>query len=488
MKTVNELYEKKNGHRPEKVLQFGEGNFLRAHADWMIDRINNAGIYDGSVVVCQPIEKGLKDLINAQDGIYTHMMRGIQNGEAKEEIAVLTSISRCISPYEDYDELMKIADSDILEVVISNTTEAGIAYHAGDKLTDRPPFSFPAKVTAFLYERFKHFEGDPEKGLLFLADELIDHNGAELLRIVLQYAAEWELGDAFISWVKNANHFTSTLVDRIVTGYPRADIAEFEERLGYRDNLLDTCEFYYMWAIEGDEKWADKLPVHKLHENAFWTKDVTPYKKRKVRILNGAHTATVLAAYVAGHDLVIDFMKDDAFRTFMNELIYDEVIPTLDLPKDDLLAFADAVNDRFLNPFIKHRLLDISLNSCSKFCARCLPSLLEYKERNGELPKHLVFSLAAFLRFYKVVKDGEGYVGTRENGETYPVRDDEAVLSFFENAWSEGTPETVAKAALANKAFWDGRDLTEVEGLCEAVAGYLAAMEEKPIRELLPAL
>ena len=488
MKTINDVIEKKYGNYPEKVLQFGEGNFLRAFVDWMIDKANRDGIYQGSIVLCQPIAQGLKDMINAQDGVYTLAMRGAENGQPVEKIEVITSVSRCINPYENYEDLMEIARSADLEVVVSNTTEAGIAYHAGDQLTDRPPVSFPAKVTAFLYERYKAFNGDPEKGLLFLPVELIDNNGAELKRIVLQYAQEWELGQEFTDWVNTANAFTSTLVDRIVTGYPRDEVSYFEEKLGYKDNIIDTSELFNLWVIEGDKKWADKLPVHKTDANVIWTDDVKPYKKRKVRILNGAHTSTVLAAYLAGFDIVGDFMKDDTVRTFMNNVIYQEVIPTLDLPKEELESFAAAVNDRFANPYIKHKLLDIALNSCSKFNARCLPSLLGYVEEKGVLPKCLTFSLAAFIKFYQGEwKDGV-YTGTRKDGTQYPLRDDESVIRFFADAWSENDAKGTAEAVLSNKDFWSGKDLTEVPGLKDAVAGYLKEMEEKEIKEIMAEL
>lgn len=488
MKTINDVIEKKYGNYPEKVLQFGEGNFLRAFVDWMIDKANRDGIYHGSIVLCQPIAQGLKDMINAQDGVYTLAMRGAENGQPVENIEVITSVSRCINPYENYEDLMEIARSADLEVVVSNTTEAGIAYHAGDKLTDRPPVSFPAKVTAFLYERYKAFHGDPEKGLLFLPVELIDNNGAELKRIVLQYAQEWELGQEFTDWINTANAFTSTLVDRIVTGYPRDEVSYFEEKLGYKDNIIDTSELFNLWVIEGDKKWADKLPVHKTDANVIWTDDVKPYKKRKVRILNGAHTSTVLAAYLAGFDIVGDFMKDDTVRTFMNNVIYQEVIPTLDLPKEELESFAAAVNDRFANPYIKHKLLDIALNSCSKFNARCLPSLLGYVEEKGVLPKCLTFSLAAFIKFYQGEwKDGV-YTGTRKDGTQYPLRDDESVIRFFADAWSGNDAEGTAAAVLSNKDFWSGKDLTEVPGLKDAVAGYLKEMEEKDIKEIMAEL
>ena len=490
MKTINETVKKTYGNYPERVLQFGEGNFLRAFVDWMIDKANRDGIYRGSIVLCQPIEKGLKDMINAQDGVYTLAMRGSENGKAVENIEVITSVSRCINPYEDkdYDVLMDLAKSPDLEVVVSNTTEAGIAYHAGDRLTDRPPVSFPAKVTSFLYERYKAFDGAADKGLLFLPVELIDNNGAELKRIVLQYADEWELGEGFVNWVESANEFTSTLVDRIVTGYPRDEVGYFEEKLGYRDNIIDTSELFNLWVIEGDKKWADKLPVHKTDANVIWTDDVKPYKKRKVRILNGAHTSTVLAAYLAGFDIVMDFMKDDTFRTFMNDVIYKEVIPTLDLPKDELESFAAAVNDRFANPYIKHKLLDISLNSCSKFNARCLPSLLGYVEEKKELPKCLTFSLAAFIKFYQgEMKDGV-YTGTRKDGTAYPIRDDAAVLEFFSDVWSRPDSEDIAQAVLSKTDFWSGKDLTEVPGLKDAVAGYLKELETEDVRTVVERL
>lgn len=488
MRSINDTIEKKYGNYPEKVLQFGEGNFLRAFVDWMIDKANRDGIYRGSIVLCQPIAQGLKDMINAQDGVYTLAMRGAESGQPVENIEVITSVSRCVNPYENYEDLMEIARSADLEVVVSNTTEAGIAYHEGDRLTDRPPVSFPAKVTAFLYERYKAFNGDPQKGLLFLPVELIDNNGAELKRIVLKYAEEWELGQEFTEWVNTANEFTSTLVDRIVTGYPRDEISYFEEKLGYKDNIIDTSELFNLWVIEGDKKWADKLPVHKTDANVIWTDDVKPYKKRKVRILNGAHTSTVLAAYLAGFDIVGDFMKDDTVRTFMNDVIYKEVIPTLDLPKEELESFAAAVNDRFANPYIKHNLLDIALNSCSKFNARCLPSLLGYVEEKGKLPKCLTFSLAAFIKFYQGEwKDGV-YTGTRKDGTQYPLRDDEAVIRFFADAWAENDAEKTAESVLSNKDFWSGKDLTEVPGLKDAVAGYLKEMDKKEIKEIMAEL
>lgn len=488
MKKINETITKTYGHYPERILQFGEGNFLRAFTDWMIDKANRGGFYQGSIVLCQPIASGLSNLINEQDGIYTLAMRGIENGLATEKIEQITSVSRCINPYENYEALMEIARSADLEVVISNTTEAGISYKSGCSITDAPPASFPAKVTAFLYERYKAFKGAEDKGLLFLPVELIDNNGTELKRIVLQYAKEWNLEPEFINWIETANKFTNTLVDRIVTGYPKEELDYFEEKLGYKDNLIVTSELFNLWVIEGKEEWSEILPIHKTDAKIIWTKDAKPYKKRKVRILNGAHTSTVLAAYLAGHNIVLDFMKDEVFKTFLDKVIYEEVIPTLDLPREELESFAAAVSDRFANPYIRHKLLDISLNSCSKFNARCLPSLLDYVEATGKVPKYLSFALAAFIKFYHITKVEDGYVGTRLDGTQYNVKDDAEVLQFFAKIWSEKDGSGIAKAVLSNKAFWSGKDLTTVAGLEETVAGYLNAMETSHIRDLIKEL
>lgn len=488
MQKINEIVKKPEQKRKEKILQFGEGNFLRAFADWMIDKANKDGYYDGEIVLCQPIAQGLGNVINAQDGIYTLAMRGIENGEAVEKIHQVTSISRCINPYEDYEALMEMARSADLEVVISNTTEAGISYHAGDKLSDRPAQSFPAKVCAFLYERYKAFSGAKDKGLLFLPVELIDNNGANLRRIVLQYAKEWALEPEFITWIEECNHFCSTLVDRIVTGYPRDQLDYFAEKLGYEDNCIVTSEVFNLWVIEGKKEWANILPIDKTDANVIWTEDVTPYKKRKVRILNGGHTSTVLAAYLSGHDIVLDMMKDDVFEKYLDKVLYEEVIPTLDLPKNELTQFASDVKDRFRNPYIKHRLLDISLNSCSKWCARCLPSFLGYVEAKGELPKALTLSIAAFIQFYKGEMLDGNYVGKRADGTEYQIKDDKAVLDFFAEIWKSNDTQMVAEKVLANTAFWDGKDLTEVAGLCDTVAAYLDQMAQKPMREIVAQL
>lgn len=471
MRTITEITDKVYGNYPEKILQFGEGNFLRAFADWMVDRANAQGLYKGSIVLCQPISQGLADQINGQNGLYTLLMRGRENGQAREDTALITSVSRCINPYQDYEALLALARNPELEVVISNTTEAGIAYQEDVSLNDRPPASFPGKMTAFLYERFKAFNGSAESGLLLLPVELIDENGRHLEAIVKRHAAEWNLPDAFTRWLDGHITFASTLVDRIVTGYPRDEAESIERRLGYKDDLLVTSELFNLWVIEADVKWGAKLPLHKTGANVIWTDNVVPYKKRKVRILNGGHTSMVLAAYLAGHETVLDCMQDDAFRKYLHRLLSGEIIPTLDLPREELESFANSVTDRFDNPFIHHRLLDIALNSCSKFAARCLPSLLQYRNLTGELPPLLTFALAAFLVFYKGrMRDGV-YTGERFDGTAYPIRDDAVVLTFFDGLWNGGlAPETLATKVLAKKEFWDGQDLSAVPDLVAAVA------------------
>lgn len=489
MRSIKDVSVNTNGKYPEKILQFGEGNFLRGFADWMVDLANTAGLFGGSIVLCQPIAQGLAEKINAQNGLYTLLMRGRENGQAREETALISSVSRCINPYANYDALLAMARSVDLRVIISNTTEAGIAYQADVAVTDTPPASYPGKLAAFLYERFKTFGGSAESGLLILPVELIDDNGTTLRTVVRRHAQDWKLPEAFLRWLDAHVAFANTLVDRIVTGHPREEIGAIEEKLGYKDELLVTSELFNLWVIEADARWAEVLPIARTAANVIWTDNAAPYKKRKVRILNGGHTSMVLAAWLAGHDTVLECMQDSVFRTFLSRLLAEEVIPTLDLPGDELEAFAKSVIDRFDNPFIRHRLLDISLNSCSKFAARCLPSLLAYAEAHKALPARLTFSFAAFMAFYKGHMEGGKYMGRRADGSTCEIRDDAAVLSFFDALWNSGKDEkAVAHAVLSHTAFWNGQNLAEVPGLTEAVADNLRRILSGNVRDVVAAL
>ncbi len=487
LKNITEIIKKKNGNYPEKILQFGEGNFLRAFVDWMVDEANDEGLFEGSIVIAQPIAQGMINMINDQDGMYTLVMRGLENGEKTERTKAITSVSRGINPFEDYESYIKLAESEDLKIIVSNTTEAGISYVSGDTKEDQLPTAFPAKICSFLYHRYNFFHGALDKGILLLPVELIDNNGPELKRIVLLYAEEWNLEDAFLQWLEETCTFANTLVDRIVTGYPRDEAAAYEEKFGYKDNLIVTSEVFNLWVIEADKKYADLLPIAKTQANVIWTDDVRPYKKRKVRILNGAHTSTVLAAFLSGYDYVGQFIEDEDFKAYLNELIFDEVIPTIDLPKDELKEFADAVFERFGNPYIKHRLLDISLNSVSKYTARCLPTLMDYYHEKGELPTKLTFALAALLKFYNIKKEKEGYFGVRANGDRYPVKDDAKNLAFFEELWNQADLSIVAHNALSNEDLWQ-QDLTKVDGLVEQVQRHLNNMASQGVKGAMKTL
>ncbi|WP_424244553.1 tagaturonate reductase [Elusimicrobium posterum] len=490
MKKINEVVEKVYGKYPEKVLQIGEGNFLRAFADWMIEEANERGDYKGSILMTTPLSQGRAKELNAQNGLYTVVMRGLEDGKATQKIKKITSVSKCLNIYEEFDQFLAAAKNPELEVVISNTTEAGIAYKEGDKLTDTPPSSYPAKLTVFLYERYKAFNGDNSKGLLMLPCELIDYNGTMLKKYILQYATEWKLEEAFINWIESAVKFTNTLVDRIVTGYPKdaEELAKIEAELGYKDEMLDTCEVFNLWVIEGKKEWADIFPIHKGKANVLWTDDVKPYKLRKVRILNGGHTATVLAAYLAGHNIVLEFMNDPIFKNYLDVLFNQEVLPTINLPADEISKFAQDVKDRFANPFIKHALLDISLNSCSKFNARCMPTLLDYVKIKGDAPALLSFAMAAFIKFYQGKMEGDKYMGVRADGTKYQIKDSPEVIAFFEKVWQAGDAASIAKAVLSEKSFWSDMDLTTVKGLEAKVAFYLNELNTKPVADVVKSL
>ncbi|MBS7360646.1 MAG: tagaturonate reductase [Oscillospiraceae bacterium] len=457
MKTINSVYSRKTV-RPEKILQFGEGNFLRAFADYLVDVMNEKGLFDGSVVLCQPIEKGLTEVINDQDGIYTLILRGRENGKAVEKTRIIESVSRCISPYENFEALLEVAKSPDLKIVISNTTEAGIQFVESDKLEDAPPSSYPAKLTRVLYERFVAFNGSDESALYILPVELIENNGTELKKCVLAYADLWNLPEEFTDWVEKCG-FSNTLVDRIVTGYPRNEIDSITEKLGYIDNLIDTAEPFFFWAIEDKEGLKDVFPADKAGLGAVFCPDISGYKMRKVRILNGAHTVSVLGAYLSGFDIVRDMMNDETVNNFINTVLQEEIIPFIPLPQKEKEDFAFAVLERFNNPFIDHRLLDISLNSVSKFKARCLPSLLD-NVKAGRFPKRLFFGLSCLIEFYNGKYDENGlFLGKRGDG-TYEIKDNKDVLDFFSNV--NGARNKI-DLILSNVDFW-GQDLTEIDG------------------------
>lgn len=465
---------------PEKVLQFGEGNFLRAFVNYWFDVSNEKAGWNGKCVLVQPIAPGLAKLINEQEGLYTLYLRGRENGERVDAKRVISSVSRCLNPYEkaDFDAMMEVAVSDELEYVVSNTTEAGIVYDPACKLSDTPASSFPGKLTQVLYKRWQAGKG----GLVILSCELIDNNGKELLKCVNQYVDQWGLEDGFKQYVNEECTFCSTLVDRIVPGRVKdpAEVAKMEAANGYHDELIDVGEVFGVWNIEGPAWLEDKLPFKKAGLNCPVVPDVTPYKKRKVRILNGAHTGFVLGAYLAGFDIVRDCMQDDTVRGFMNKMLYEEVIPTLPLDKKDLEGFAAAVQDRFNNPFVDHELMSISLNSTSKWRARNMPSFLEYIDKTGKLPPCLTMSFAAYIAFFSndiQALNDKGLVCRRPKGNEYVCSDDRWALEFYYEHRNDAV-EDLVHAVMTNERMW-GRDLTQVAGFEEAVVSGLKLIREQ---------
>ena len=410
--------------RPERVIQFGEGGFLRGFVDWMLQKVNENSDFNGNVVVVQPIEQGMCDMLSAQDCVYTHVIRGIEGVDK----TIVDVISRCVKPYEDFGAYLALAENPDFRFVVSNTTESGIVFSANDKITDAPPKTFPAKVTLLLKRRFDLGLG----GFIFLPCELIDRNGDNLKKCVLQYADLWNLGDAFKAWVENDNIFTNTLVDRINTGFPRGE----DLGIGYEDNMLNTSEFFHLWVIETEHDLESELPFASAGLNVIVTKDkLEMYRTRKVRILNGAHTSLVPYAMLEGFDTVKSCIDDERMCAHLRSCIFDEIIPTLDLPREELLAYANSVVERFGNPYIKHYLSAISLNSVSKFKVRVLPSILEYIKRYNEMPKTLIFAFAKLIEFYK----------------TDMPQDAPEVVAFMR--------EHSVREILANTALW-GEDLT----------------------------
>ncbi|MBS5981271.1 MAG: tagaturonate reductase [Clostridium butyricum] len=476
MKLNRELYKNHKSY-PVKVIQFGEGNFLRAFVDWQIDKMNKEADFNGSVAVVQPLEGGLIHMLNEQDCLYTLYLQGIQNGKATKTHTVIDCIDRAVDPYKDYNKYLELAEIPSVRFIISNTTEAGIVFENDDKLEGGCQKGYPSKLTALLYHRFKTFNGALDKGLNIIPCELIDRNGEKLKEIVLKYAEIWNLGDEFITWINTANTFFCSLVDRIVPGYPRDTIEEVRTELGYDDNLVDVGEVFHLWVIEGPQCLKEELPIEKAGLNVKIVDDMTPYRTRKVRILNGPHTAMVPVAYLYGLDTVGETVDHEIMGQYVRELIFDEIVPTLDLPHDELVQFGNDIIERFQNPYVKHYLMSIALNSMSKYKTRDLPSLTEYLKRKGELPRKLVFSLAALIEFYK---------GKRGN-EDIKLADDEHILELYKNLWSEcdGSEtglKTLVTKVLAYDRNW-GMDLNEIEGLTQAVTDNLILIEKVGMKE-----
>ena len=461
---------------PTRVLQFGEGNFLRAFVDAMIQEMNHKADFNSSVIVVQPIENGLVDILNNQNGMYNLYLRGIKNGKPESSCELIQSIHSGINPYHDFDAFLNTAWIPEMRFVISNTTEAGICLTEQDNPDDCPPISFPAKLTVWLFHRYQSFKGDMSKGMIFLPCELIEKNGTRLEKYILEFAERFNYPEPFINWIKDANIFCNTLVDRIVPGYPKERIKEVTAELGYEDRLVVEAETFQLWVIESQKDISTEFPAQKAGLNVLFVKDLTPYRTRKVRILNGAHTTLVPVAYLCGFDTVRESLEDSTINQFLQQAIHEEIIPTLDLPEAELKQFADEVNNRFMNPYIKHYLTSIALNSFSKFETRVLPSILEFVKRNGVVPEKLTFSLAALIVFYKG-KRGE---------EIIPLKDEQHILDFLQTGWGTYNGDTdnlfnFVFAILGLKSVWK-TDLNKVPGLTKIVTRHLINIEKNGMK------
>ncbi|SFJ55516.1 tagaturonate reductase [Paenibacillus sp. UNC496MF] len=464
---------------PVTVLQIGEGNFLRGFFDWMIHRSREQGLFRGSIALTQPRPSGKAKIekLAVQNGLYTLVTRGLENGERVERKEIISSFSRVFDPYSDWNQFAEIAESPSLRFVVSNTTEAGLVYTPEPLMEGTPVRSFPGKMTWLLYRRFKALGGAADSGLIFLPCELLERNGDTLRQCVLKYCQSWSLPDEFIQWVMDHNRFLNSLVDRIVTGYPSEQADAWFMEWGYEDAMLNTAEPYYFWAIEAEKELEAELPLQRAGLNIRWVDDLRPYQLRKVRILNGAHTLMTPLALLHGLKIVREVMEHPRLGTFIRETVANDIIPTIPLDAEELNRYADSVYERFLNPFIDHRLSDIAMNSLSKFKGRVLPAMLTYVENGEEIPDRIIEAFAALLRYYKIVKVNERFMGHKLNGSDYEVKDDNALLEPIARIWSHKLPlEETVFLLLSLKEVW-AYDLSSVNELVYRVTRHILDME-----------
>jgi tagaturonate reductase len=459
---------------PEKVIQFGEGNFLRAFVDWIIWNMDQKTDFNGSVVVVQPLEGGMIDWLNGQDCLYHVNLQGRENGKPVNTLERIDVISRCVNPYKQNQAFMALADQPEMRFVISNTTEAGIAFDPACKLDDAPAASYPGKLVQLLYRRFQTFQGDPTKGLIIFPCELIFLNGHVLKDCIYKYIELWQLGEDFKKWFETACGVYATLVDRIVPGFPRKEIAEIQEKISYRDNLVVQAENFHLWVIEAPKEVAKEFPADKAGLHVLFVPSEEPYHKRKVTLLNGPHTVLSPVAFLSGVDIVRDACQHEVIGKYIHKVQFDELMQTLDLPIAELEKFANDVLERFDNPFVDHQVTSIMLNSFPKYETRDLPGVKTYLERKGELPKGLVFGLAAIITYYKG--------GKRADGVEIVPKDDPKIMSLLTELWATGDTQKVAEGVLACDYIWH-EDLNKVQGMTQLVKQYLDLIQEKGMME-----
>ncbi len=473
-----EQLNKKIHSKPErkiKIMQFGEGNFLRAFVEWILQDLNDKGAISADVVVVQPMPLGRVKDIAAQDGLYTLRLEGIDKGERVKKSEIIDVIGDCVNPFTDYEKFLRYGESEDLQIIISNTTEAGIALDTTDTDFTVCPKSFPGKLLALLKRRYDKFGGAADKGLAIVPCELIDNNGDELYRVLTELAKVNNMDEKFIEWMQTANHFTSTLVDRIVPGYPKAEIPAIREETGYIDNNVVKGEIFHLWVLKKEPFVQKVLPADSTGLNVIFADDIKPYKQRKVKILNGSHTALVPVAYLCGIDTVGESMADPTIGKYVRDFIFDEVNPTIDLPQDQMTAFANSVIERYRNPFIRHELMSIALNSTTKFKTRLLPTLLDYVRIFGKLPEHLIFSFAAIIEFHK----------GKRGDQDIALKDDPSYLAFWHRLWAEfdGDYLAMAKKVLAWEEAWDMDMNTIHPEIAEKVASRLEDIDKNGMRD-----
>ncbi|MCD8205181.1 MAG: tagaturonate reductase [Clostridia bacterium] len=478
VKLDNKVYEslgKKRSHRPVKIMQFGEGNFLRAFLDWIFQSLDDEGIIDAGVAIVQPMPFGRVKELADQDGLYTLRLEGIDKGKNVKSSRIIDVVEDCINPFTEYERFLSYGESEDLQIIVSNTTEAGITLDSEDTNLDECPKSYPGKLLALLKRRYEHFDGAMDKGLAIVPCELIDNNGDELKRCLLGLGNIIGLDAEFLNWIENACHFTSTLVDRIVPGYPKTEIDAIQKETGYIDNNVVKGEIFHLWVLKKEPYIQKLLPTEKSGLNIIWADNIKPYKQRKVKILNGSHTAMVPVSYLCGIDTVGETLADPVMGKYVRDLVFSEINPTIDLPQNEMVDFANSVLERYQNPYIRHELMSIALNSTTKFTERLIPTLTDYVRIRGALPEHVCFSFAGLVVFHRGLR----------GKEKITLNDDPKHLEFWAKIWKEFEAEkdytALAEKALGYSAAWK-MDMNTIPGMTEKVAGYLKDILEKGMK------
>lgn len=478
MEKLNRSTAKEAKLYPERIIQFGEGNFLRAFVDWIVWNMNKKADFNSSVVVVQPIGQGMVDMLNAQDCLYHLQLQGLDKGTVVDSLELIDVISRGLNAYTQNDAFMKLADNPDTRFVISNTTEAGIAFDPACKLDDAPAASYPGKLVQLLYRRFKTFNGDTSKGFIIFPCELIFHNGTELKKCINQYIQHWNLGADFQAWFDGSCGVYSTLVDRIVPGFPKETIKEIQEKLQFEDNLVVKAEIFHLWVIEAPQSVAAEFPADKAGLNVLFVPSEAPYHDRKVTLLNGPHTVLSPVGYLSGLDTVREICEDAVLGKFVTKSMNEELMSTLNLPADELAQYSADVMERFRNPFVKHFVTSIMLNSFPKFKTRDLPGLKIYLERKGELPSALCLGLAGIITYYK---------GGKRGADTIQPNDAPEILDLLTTLWATGDIKKVTEGVLAAQFIW-GEDLNNVSGLTAKIESLLTSVQEKGMLETVKSI